>query len=62
MLSKGSRIGGNRRLRLSEAIFCGDHDNSVLEMGDQLVREGPALRAQKEAAAIFWHRIRFDAT
>jgi ornithine decarboxylase len=47
---------------LSEAIFCDDHDNSVLEMGDQLVREGPALRAQKEAAAIFWHRIRFDAT
>jgi ornithine decarboxylase len=38
---------------LSEAIFCDDHNKSVLEMGDQLVREGPALRAQKEAAAIF---------
>jgi hypothetical protein len=43
----------NRRLRLSEAIFRDDLDNSVLELGDQLVREGPALRAQKEAAAIF---------
>jgi ornithine decarboxylase len=36
-----------------EAIFRDDLDNSVLELGDLLVHEGPALRAQKEAAAIF---------
>ncbi|SFJ97293.1 Orn/Lys/Arg decarboxylase N-terminal domain-containing protein [Methylocapsa palsarum] len=38
---------------LGEAIFRDDLDNSVLELGDLLVHEGPALRAQKEAAAIF---------
>jgi len=38
---------------LGEAIFRDDLDNSVLELGDLLVHEGPALRAQKEAAVIF---------
>jgi len=38
---------------LGEAIFRDDLDNSVLELGDLLVHEGPALQAQKEAAAIF---------
>jgi arginine/lysine/ornithine decarboxylase len=36
-----------------EAIFRDDLDNSVLELGDLLTHEGPALSAQKEAAAIF---------
>jgi ornithine decarboxylase len=36
-----------------ESIFRDDLDNSVLELGDLLVHEGPALHAQKEAAAIF---------
>ncbi len=36
-----------------EEIFRDDLDNSVLELGDLLTHEGPALRAQKEAAAIF---------
>ena len=38
---------------LGEAVFRNDLDNSVLELGDLLVHEGPALQAQKEAAAIF---------
>ena len=38
---------------LGEAVFRDDLDNSVLELGDLLAHEGPALRAQKEAAAIF---------
>ncbi len=38
---------------LGEAIFRDDLDNSVLDLGDLLTHEGPALRAQKEAAAIF---------
>ena len=38
---------------LGEAIFRDDLDNSVLELGDLLIHEGPALRAQKEAAVIF---------
>jgi ornithine decarboxylase len=38
---------------LGEAVFRDDLDNSVLELGDLLVHEGPALEAQKEAAAIF---------
>jgi ornithine decarboxylase len=29
-----------------------DLDNSVLELGDLLVREGPTLKAQQESAAI----------
>ena len=36
---------------LGEAIFRDDLDNSVLELGDLLTHEGPALKAQKEAAA-----------
>jgi len=35
---------------LGEAVFRDDLDNSVLELGDLLVHEGPALQAQKEAA------------
>jgi ornithine decarboxylase len=38
---------------LGEPIFRNDLDNSVVELGDLLVHEGPALRAQKEAAKIF---------
>jgi ornithine decarboxylase len=38
---------------LGEAIFRDDLDNSVVELGDLLTHEGPALRAQKEAAKIF---------
>jgi ornithine decarboxylase len=38
---------------LGEAIFRDDIDNSVVELGDLLVHEGPALRAQQEAAQIF---------
>ncbi|MBL6082620.1 amino acid decarboxylase [Belnapia sp. T18] len=38
---------------LGEAVFRDDLDNSVLQLGDLLTHEGPALKAQKEAAAIF---------
>jgi ornithine decarboxylase len=38
---------------LGEAVFRDDLDNSVLELGDLLTHEGPALQAQKEAAEIF---------
>lgn len=38
---------------LGEAIFRNDIDNSVVELGDLLTHEGPALRAEKEAAEIF---------
>jgi ornithine decarboxylase len=38
---------------LGEAVFRDDLDNSVLELGDLLTHEGPALKAQQEAAAIF---------
>ncbi len=38
---------------LGEAVFRDDLDNSVLELGDLLVHEGPALQAQREAATIF---------
>ncbi|OIQ94796.1 ornithine decarboxylase, constitutive [mine drainage metagenome] len=38
---------------LGEAVFRDDLDNSVLELGDLLIHEGPALQAQKAAAAIF---------
>jgi ornithine decarboxylase len=38
---------------LGEAVFRDDLDNSVLELGDLLTHEGPALKAQKEAAVIF---------
>src|ERR1700720_2437397 len=36
-----------------QEVFRDDLDNSVLEPGDLLVHEAPALAAQKEAAAIF---------
>jgi ornithine decarboxylase len=38
---------------LGPAIFRDDIDNSVLELGDLLTHEGPALAAQKAAARIF---------
>src|SRR5262249_4817685 len=38
---------------LGEAVFRDDLDNSVLDLGDLLTHEGPALEAQKEAARIF---------
>jgi len=38
---------------LGEAVFRDDLDNSVLDLGDLLVHEGPALKAQQEAAEIF---------
>ncbi|WP_298438429.1 ornithine decarboxylase [Ottowia sp.] len=38
---------------LGEAVFRNDLDNSVVELGDLLVHEGPALRAEREAARIF---------
>jgi ornithine decarboxylase/arginine decarboxylase len=48
-----SPIGRIFREHLGEAVFRDDLDNSVLELGDLLTHEGPALQAQKEAAAIF---------
>ncbi|HSS87162.1 MAG TPA: amino acid decarboxylase, partial [Reyranella sp.] len=48
-----SPIGRVFMEHLGEAVFRDDLDNSVLELGDLLVHEGPALRAQQEAAAIF---------
>src|ERR1700741_5194509 len=36
-----------------EAVFRDDLDNSILDLGDLLTHEGPALKAQKEAAQIF---------
>ena len=38
---------------LGEAVFRNDLDNSVVELGDLLVHEGPALQAQRAAAEIF---------
>ncbi len=38
---------------LGPAIFRDDLDNSVLELGDLLTHEGPALAAEKAAAKIF---------
>jgi ornithine decarboxylase len=38
---------------LGEAVFRDDLDNSVVELGDLLTHEGPALKAEQEAAAIF---------
>jgi ornithine decarboxylase len=38
---------------LGEAVVRDDLDNSVLDLGDLLTREGPALAAQHEAAKIF---------
>jgi len=38
---------------LGQSVFRDDLDNSVLQLGDLLTHEGPALRAQQEAAKIF---------
>lgn len=38
---------------LGEAVFRNDLDNSVVELGDLLVHEGPAHQAEIEAAEIF---------
>src|SRR5215510_12219060 len=38
---------------LGESVFRDDLDNSVLDLGDLLTHEGPALKAQQEAAQIF---------
>jgi ornithine decarboxylase len=38
---------------LGEAVFRNDIDNSVVELGDLLIHEGPALEAEKAAARIF---------
>jgi ornithine decarboxylase len=48
-----SPIGRIFMEHLGEAIFRDDLDNSIIELGDLLTHEGPALAAQKEAAAIF---------
>ncbi|MFG1427215.1 Orn/Lys/Arg family decarboxylase [Roseixanthobacter glucoisosaccharinicivorans] len=48
-----SPIGRVFMEHLGEAVFRDDLDNSVLDLGDLLTHEGPALQAQKEAAKIF---------
>jgi ornithine decarboxylase len=48
-----SAIGRIFIQHLGEAVFRDDLDNSVLDLGDLLVHEGPALAAQQEAAKIF---------
>ncbi|MGU3495082.1 Orn/Lys/Arg decarboxylase N-terminal domain-containing protein [Xanthobacteraceae bacterium A53D] len=48
-----SPIGQVFMEHLGEAVFRDDLDNSVLDLGDLLTHEGPALQAQKEAAQIF---------
>ncbi|ABE36633.1 beta-eliminating lyase family protein [Paraburkholderia xenovorans LB400] len=48
-----SPIGRAFVKHLGEAVFRNDLDNSVIELGDLLVHEGPALAAQKAAARIF---------
>ena len=48
-----SPIGRIFKEHLGEAVFRDDIDNSVVEMGDLLIHEGPALAAQQEAARIF---------
>ncbi len=48
-----SPIGRIFVAHLGEAVFRDDLDNSVLELGDLLTHEGPALEAQKAAAEIF---------
>ena len=48
-----SPIGRIFMEHLGEAIFRDDLDNSILELGDLLTHEGPALKAQKDAAEIF---------
>ncbi len=48
-----SPIGNVFVEHLGEAIFRNDLDNSVVELGDLLVHEGPARQAEIEAAKIF---------
>jgi len=48
-----SPIGRAFVKHLGEAVFRNDLDNSVVELGDLLIHEGPALAAQKAAAHIF---------
>ncbi len=48
-----SPVGRTFMEHFGEEVFRADLDNSVLELGDLLTHEGPALQAQKEAAAIF---------
>ncbi|AWN17167.1 Orn/Lys/Arg decarboxylase N-terminal domain-containing protein [Salinisphaera sp. LB1] len=48
-----SHIGRVFVEHFGEAIFRNDLDNSVVELGDLLTHEGPALAAQREAAKIF---------
>lgn len=48
-----SPIGRIFMEHLGEAVFRDDLDNSVVELGDLLTHEGPALKAQKAAAEIF---------
>ena len=48
-----SPIGRIFVAHLGEAVFRDDLDNSILELGDLLTHEGPALEAQKAAAQIF---------
>src|SRR3984885_8532645 len=48
-----SPIGRTFMEHLGEAVFRDDLDNSIIELGDLLTHEGPALQAQKEAAKIF---------
>jgi len=48
-----SPIGRVFMEHLGEAVFRDDLDNSVLDLGDLLTHEGPALDAQKESARIF---------
>jgi ornithine decarboxylase/arginine decarboxylase len=53
MFYSRSPIGRVFLEHLGESIFRDDLDNSVLDLGDLLTHEGPALKAQKEAAQIF---------
>jgi len=48
-----SPIGRAFVQHMGEAVFRNDLDNSVTELGDLLVHEGPALAAEKAAARIF---------
>ncbi len=48
-----SPIGRAFVKHFGEAIFRNDLDNSVVELGDLLVHQGPALAAEQEAAKIF---------
>lgn len=48
-----SPIGRAFVKHLGEQVFRNDLDNSVVELGDLLVHEGPALAAEKAAARIF---------